>query len=161
MALKPPGRFSTAADSLVRTPYRLSSWLAKAWLHSVAEARDEGTRLQRPCALGGVVRRERKEGRLCWRLGWREVAGRATYARKAWKVSLVTRPRQTRFHSASSVSPGYPPPTASCNWAKKAAPLRPNCSNNKSSRGLNGLSAGGSVRGGSRVLSLSARNKAI
>ena len=70
------------------------------------------------------MRRERKLGWLCSRLLERAVAGFAMYARRAWSVSLVTRPRQTSDQRASMVSPGKPEPMASWRSAKKVAPER-------------------------------------
>ena len=44
-----------------------------AWLQAVCSCGvgaiwARGNKAQRPCAVGGVVRRERKTGTLCWRL---------------------------------------------------------------------------------------------
>ena len=77
----------------------------------------------RPCPVGGVVRRDLNPTPCRCTLFPREVvAGRSQYARSAAIPSFVTIPFQTNPQSASSVSPGYPPPTPSCKSWKNEAP---------------------------------------
>ena len=73
-----------------------------------------GTTVHRPSADAGARRRERNDdtsGRRAF--AFRRGVWARVKARSAWNVSLVTRPCHTRFQIASTVSPGYPAPTAS------------------------------------------------
>src|SRR5262245_7222780 len=75
----------------------------------------------RPSAAAGTNRRDRNADtspRRPRRFG----AGTAAKARSARTLSLVTRPFHTSVHSASTLSAGYPPPTASCSAPKNDAP---------------------------------------
>ena len=105
MPTKPPGTPSARTASLVTTPWRSSSWRARACARSVgagAGCRSPATSDHRPAPAGGPVRRSAPGLGVCPGRVVRIFAeAPRTNDRSGARVSFVTSPAQTRSHSAA------------------------------------------------------------